>query len=245
MTTEPWRRVEPVAIPTDADLATALLNLNDDDYATLLLANLLPRPDQHKRWKSMWAAIAGDETLTRRTTDQINQWLETSYAAQAAAEESVDDVKTFKRITKFIVQAEDSLDRLDQPLAWAGPAAKPYNRPSRKAIELLADAIRNHRIATGDPRPADLAVWGALEPLGIDPDAPLAAPSFVEEVDNPLHWAPKAAAKYTEPGRSTIHTLVVAITNHRFSTPAPTPVDQELWKTPVRLGLHNVHAEKE
>lgn len=231
MNTEPWRRVAPIAIPTEPSIADALDLASDDDVVALVHANLLPRdPAQRGAWAKLWAIIAADEDLTTLVGDAIDGWLD--QADQAEATET--DPKTLKRIAKFRQTAEAALDRLDQPLAWAGPIARRYNRPARHTLDALVSAITTHRANTSAPRAADHDLWSLLDQLHLDPDADPETTERIPDItidDDALADTGPWGAKYTQPGRTTIATILDAVDHHREATAQTTPADQQLWTT--------------
>lgn len=235
MTTEPWRRVAPITIPTEPSIAEALDLASDDDVIALAHANLLPRdPAQRRTWGKLWATIAADEKLTNLVGDALEGWLDQAEAAEG----SETDPKTLKRIAKFQQTAGEALDRLDQPLAWAGPVARRYNRPSRRTLDDLVTAIATHRDNTATPRATDRDLWSVLAELHLDPDSDLDAtariPSLVND-DDALVDTGEWGEKFQQPGRTAIAMILDAVDDHREDTAEATPTDQQLWKAIDRI----------
>lgn len=167
MIPEPWKRVGAVAIP-EGNLTDILLEMPQEEFGRLIHANLAPRDPSgagRQPWSLLWATVAGDQDLTDSATEHLQSWKDACTAAAPTA-----DANTARRISKFQRQADEALNRLDQPLAWAGVAAVKFNVPARRVIEQLVDAICAHRNSTTDPTDSDRALWAAMDALGLDPD---------------------------------------------------------------------------
>ncbi len=163
----PWLRTPAIAIPTQPTIGDALRDLDSENLAALIQANLLPRdPQRREEWAQMWAEIAADQDLTDEVSELLESWLEISQRAAQAD----PDPKTAKRIDKFIGTVQAGLDRLDKPLAWLGPQALRYDPRSRRDIERLIDAIDQHRTRTTQPTPHDRDLWAVLAQLHLDPE---------------------------------------------------------------------------
>ncbi len=159
---EPWKRVEPISLPSSR-IEQRLLAMSPDDFAALVHANLLPRhPEGRELFRIVWGTIAANDELADRTADLLEEWIATSQQAVGT------DPTTDRRVAKFIQTANAALDRIDQPLAWAGPEARKYNLPARGVIEKLVDAIDTHRSTTPNPTPEDRQLWAVLGAVGLD-----------------------------------------------------------------------------
>lgn len=235
MNTEPWRRVAPIAIPTQPSIAGALDTTSDEDVVALVHANLLPRdPAQRGAWAKLWATIAADENLTNLVSEALDSWLDQA----DDAEDTETDPKTLKRIAKFRQTAESALDRLDQPLAWAGPVARRYNRPARRTLDDLVTAITGHRDNTAITRATDQDLWAVLAELHLDPDSEL---DLAARIPNPeidedaLAETGDWGAKFMQPGRTAIAEILDAVDQHREDTADATSTDLKLWDTVDRI----------
>lgn len=235
MNTEPWKRVAPIAIPTELSIAEALDTASDDDVVALVHANLLPRdPAQRGAWAKLWATIAADENLTNLVGDALDSWLD--QADQAEATET--DPKALKRIAKFRQTAESALDRLDQPLAWAGPVARRYNRPSRRTLDDLVHEIATHRDNTATARATDRDLWAVLAEVHLDPDSDLDLAALIPNIeidDDALAETGDWGAKFMQPGRTAIAELIDAVDQHREDTADATTTDLALWASVDRI----------
>lgn len=235
MNTEPWRRVAPITIPTEPSIAEALDTTSDDDVVALVHANLLPRdPTYRGAWTKLWAIIAADENLTNLVGDALEDWLD--QADQAESTET--DPKTLKRIAKFRKTAEAALNRLDQPLAWAGPVARRYNRPARRTLDDLVHEITTHRDNTAVARATDQDLWSVLAELDLDPDSdldPSAPIPDLEPDDDALAETGDWGAKFMQPGRTAIAEILAAVDQHCEDTADATSTDRELWAAVDRI----------
>lgn len=176
----PWARVKaPASIP-DGDLRAGLTRLDDRQFPELIRSHLVPRdtsPAGRARWQQLWTEIDQDAVLADRTFDVLEQFLD---ASEAAAEDPQLENAQRQRAQKFARFCNDAWRRLqgsleeDEPLSWAGRAALGFNRPARKVIEELVQAIGDHR-STGrfeelPPTEADRRLWAVLRRVGLDPD---------------------------------------------------------------------------
>ncbi|HEY5846138.1 MAG TPA: hypothetical protein VIT42_05035 [Microlunatus sp.] len=176
----PWVRVKSPALIPDGDLRTELARLDDLQFAELIRSHLVPRdpqPDRRARWQQLWTDIDQDAHLAERTFDVLEQFLD---ASEAAMEDSQLESVQRQRAQKFHRFCNDAWHRLqgsleeDEPLSWAGRAAVGFNRPARRVIEQLVQAIGEHRgaVLNGGPPPssADRRLWTVLRRVGLDPD---------------------------------------------------------------------------
>lgn len=176
----PWARVKtPASIP-DGDLRTELSRLDDVPFAEVIRSHLVPRgtePAGRARWQQLWTEIDQDPALAERTFDVLEQFLD---ASEAAAEDPHLDTAQRQRAQKFSRFCNDAWRRLqgsleeDEPLSWAGRAAVGFNRPARKVIDQLVQAIGEHRHAGrkggSAPTAADRQLWTVLRRVGLDPE---------------------------------------------------------------------------
>ena len=175
---QPWSRVRN-AVPLPGDLGSAgpLLALDPEQFAALIRSHLIPREDQsggRARWTRLWALLAGDEQLSERTFDVLEDFLDITEDDLASG--GLDDAQT-NRTRKFQARCVEAWKRLqqvdDRPLAWAGNAADGFNPPGRKVIARLVAAITRHRsVVTRSRRPIspeDQHLWAVLEAVQLDP----------------------------------------------------------------------------
>lgn len=167
-TNTPWAPVHQ-AFPIPGTV-TAVRRLPDDEFTELVATNLVTRQDV-PGWNRLWAQLSADDDLRERAYNVLEQLFETT---TAAIESRTLDDKNFSRAKKLRTQLHHAWDRLDrepdqQPLAWAGPAAKGFNPASRKVIDQLVNAIDNHRAGTDDPTTQDATLYAVLQHLGLDP----------------------------------------------------------------------------
>lgn len=167
-TNTPWAPVHQ-AFPIPGTV-TAVRRLPDDEFTELVATNLVTRQDV-PGWNRLWAQLSADDDLRERAYNVLEDLLDRT---GAAIESRTLDDKDFSRAKKFRTQLNQSWDRLDrepndQPLAWAGPAAKGLNPASRKVIAQLVDAIDTHRANNESPTNADVALYAVLGRLGLDP----------------------------------------------------------------------------
>ena len=176
---QPWSRVRnPVPLPGDLGSAGPLLALDPEQFAELIRSHLTPRdeqPGERVGWTRLWALLAGDEQLSERTFDVLEDFLDTTEEDLASG--ALDDAQT-SRARKFQGRCGEAWKRLqrvddDRPLAWAGKAADGFNPPSRKVIARLVGAIARHRsVITRSRRPItpeDQHLWAVLEAVQLDP----------------------------------------------------------------------------
>lgn len=176
----PWTRVkDPVPIPA-GDLKAALATMDDLSLAELIRSHLVPRdtePSGRTRWHQLWTEIDQDTALADRTFDVLEQFLDASEAATADSELDTAQRQRAQKFHRFCNDAwhrlQGSLDE-DEPLSWAGRAAAGFNRPARKVIEQLVQAIDEHRSTArklaAQPTAADRRLWQVLRQVGLDPD---------------------------------------------------------------------------
>ena len=175
----PWVRVKSPALIPDGDLRIELARLDDLRFAELIRSHLVPRdsqPEGRARWQQLWTDIDQDAQLAERTFDVLEQLLD---ASEAATEDSQLESVQRRRAQKFHRFCSDAWHRLEgsveegEPLGWAGRAAVGFNRPARKVIEQLVQAISEHRVAVLDegspPSSADRRLWTVLGRVGLDP----------------------------------------------------------------------------
>ena len=171
----PWGRVNdptPIPAPIDAD---TFATMDELDFAVLIRDHLVPRQPngaQRQQWNALWDLLGADETLSERTFDVLDDFLDTTEAAIQADE--LDEAQT-KRAAKFQHFCNDAWKRLqadDKPLGWAGRTASGFNPAARKVIAQLVDAIDEHRreLTSGEARDdADNKLWKTLREVGLDP----------------------------------------------------------------------------
>lgn len=176
---QPWARVKnPVVIPVIRDLEGELNQLSPVAFAQLIRSNLVPRsdqPDGRQRWAELWTAIDQDADLAERTFDVLEEFLDA--CDQASNDTALDDQQR-QRSVKFRRFCDDAWQRLqnvpdaDEPLAWAGRAARPFNPPARRVLATLVEAIAVHRETVqgvNEARPADDHLWAVLRTVALDP----------------------------------------------------------------------------
>lgn len=172
---EPWARVKnPLPIPSGV---RELHDLPLQQLAELVRGNLLPRPDNRAAWEWLWRSIDADNELADRVMDVLEYFLDTTEDALGSGRL---DAAAQKRAKKFKDHCERGWTRLDrgngldpdEPLAWAGRAAKDFSPPARKVLQELVSAIAEHRqvIEQTEPgREPDQQLWAVLQRVSLDP----------------------------------------------------------------------------
>src|SRR3546814_13473639 len=131
-------------------LAWSLCDLDDAALCRLIRDHLVPLDSERGyrvRWTSFWAALGFDPVLRERATTIINGFLDLAESALAADDQ---DANQAKRTGKFFDRCEGALDRIlnraDEPLAWAGPAAASFNPAARIVIDQIGQASCRERV---------------------------------------------------------------------------------------------------
>jgi len=170
---EPWARIR-TRVPIPADLKA----LTDVEFAELLRSHLTPfdptKPADRAVWTRFWDKLRGDEDLTERTYDTLEEFRDQAEDALDSGE--LDDVAR-KRASKFLSNCESGWQRIDReppvlPLDWAGKAGN-FTPHARRVIAQFVSAIAHHRSVVissmEGPRPEDDELWRVLRRVNLDP----------------------------------------------------------------------------
>ncbi len=164
----PWMRVKnPQAIPEDVT-SQWLINLSNEEFASLLRDNLLPmEPTGPKRaaWNGYWELIQTEHRLTSRAEKVLSRFLS---AVEAALETGNLPEAEHRRAVKFQVHVENSWERLAPSNL---PSIRKRFGPNARVIMGLVEAIVEHREElehTGSLRPEDEILWQVISRLRLE-----------------------------------------------------------------------------
>lgn len=175
MLEQPWARVkQPTVLPPalDRDLVAGL---QDDQLAEVLRDHLVPSGGagpERAAWDRFWAVFAADDELAERAFEVLEDFLD--QVEDALKTVGAEDPQR-KRMTKFQLNAENAIARLDKEPAVHGARGVGRSRPgvARAAVTdaVRAEALRkaqaevrvehSHREAEGDAAQRDARSLGA------------------------------------------------------------------------------------
>lgn len=199
---QPWERLSsPPSIPDPCD-AVVLRLVDDEEFALLIQANLVPAQDR-EGFRDLWVSLAFNDDLAERTFDLLDDWLD-------RAEIAIEDDPSAPRLVKFRERCNEAFNRLLRVRDLdTRPASVPASGTS--AYSLAAGIVR-HREAIGDAATAvDQALWAAL------PNARDRA----RRGGNSKDWA--SAPTFTSQ-------LVAAVRSHRSRSTSVRAADEALWR---------------
>lgn len=158
------------------DAETRLLAMSPKEFSDYIASRLPDIPE----YRPVWNLIIESEALTERASVALKSLIRSVQDQQADANLSpIKDRDWTRRAQKFKRAAIERKQSLDIVIKNRAGAANRANRAWRKVVTQLVVSIAEHRIeiegGSRKGRPADIALWDALDEIQFPGGGPLSS----------------------------------------------------------------------